>query len=613
MKKLLIITLLIYAGIGLNARTVNVSDFGVYPDSFKDATEGVKQAIDECRQNPGSTLVFPKGRYDFWPCKAEQREYFVSNTTSETECPSKVKSIALLFENVNDITVEGNGSLFIFHGKIITFGLDGCGNMTIRNISVDFERPSMTEISIEELYPDYMISRIHPDSKYTVTDGKIYFYGEGWSMDDNFFSILTDTVAGTSVYSSWEPVQKSKAIELEPFRVKFEGDFSKVNYSEGQVLTTRNHIRDHVGLFVNRSKNITLNNITLHYMHGLGIVSQFSENLTYNKVNITPLRGRTIAAFADGMHFSGCKGHIEIRDCRFKGLHDDPVNVHGTYLKISKVNSPDDVILRFMHSQTYGMQPFFDNDTVAFIQSKTLGKIDYAIVKGVEKISEREVRVKLSKPLPRGIGEGDCIENITWTPSLHVSGCRMEMTNTRGLLVTTPKKVVIEDNYFYRVGMHAIQIAADANSWYESGAVNDVLIQNNVFDAGGYNLSYDNDSYVIAIVPENHESKANHWVHHNIRIENNVFKVYPDNLIMKAKSTANLYFGNNIIEKADFTPLLKNRTKKKPENPSFKINGCTKVRIEKNVYNVPASSVRVECVNMKKKDIQVEKPLAVTF
>ncbi|NDW17621.1 right-handed parallel beta-helix repeat-containing protein [Dysgonomonas sp. 216] len=428
MKKTLLILLFLFAGYSIQAKVINVSEFGVYPNTFQDVTESVKKAIKECKNNPGSTLVFPKGRYDFWDTNAERRKYFVSNTSSETDCPSKVKSIGLLFEGIKDVTVEGNGSQFIFHGKMITFAVDQSENITIQNVSVDFERPSMTEFTFDELSSNHALITVHPDSKYTVIDGRIRFYGEGWGMNDNFFSIQTDTLQGTNVYSSWDPIGNSQATEIAPFKLKLENNFSNENYQEGQTLTTRCHIRDHVGVFVNRSKNVKLENMYLHYMHGLGIVSQFSENLNYEKVHIVPSRGRTIAAFADGMHFSGCKGHVEIEDCNFKGLHDDPINVHGTYLRIEKIHSPNVVTMRFMHGQTYGMDAFFKNDTVAFIQSETLRKIGFSTVEETERISDRQIKVQLSKPLPKGIQEGDCLENLTWTPSLHISGCRMEMT-----------------------------------------------------------------------------------------------------------------------------------------------------------------------------------------
>jgi hypothetical protein len=56
---------------------------------------------------------------------------------------------------------------------------------------------------------------------------------------------------------------------------------------------------------------------------------------------------------------------------------------------------------------------------------------------------------------------------------------------------------------------------------------------------------------VININPQNHEMKANYWVHKNIRIEHNTFKVY-ESLILSAQSTSGLYFTNNKIELTAF-------------------------------------------------------------
>ena len=72
-------------------------------------------------------------------------------------------------------------------------------------------------------------------------------------------------------------------------------------------------------------------------MHGLGIVSQFSENISLLKVMVAPREnsGRIIASFADCFHFSGCRGLVKIDSCFTSGSHDDPVNVHGTHLQIT--------------------------------------------------------------------------------------------------------------------------------------------------------------------------------------------------------------------------------------------------------------------------------------
>jgi polygalacturonase len=250
------------------------------------------------------------------------------------------------------------------------------------------------------------------------------------------------------------------------------------------------------------------------------------------------------------------------------------------------------------------MQAFFVNDTVAFIRSETLQKTGLAVVTNVERLSEREIQISLDRPLPKEITKGDCVENITCTPSLHISNCRLEMTNTRGLLVTTPQKVVIENNHFYRTGMYAIQIAADANSWYESGAVQDVIIRNNIFEACGYNLYGENNNYAIAVVPENHKQVKNHWVHRNLHIHDNVFKVFSNNPIIKARSVDNLDFENNTIENIPLLPLLKERGENKENNASFLFDNCTRIRIRNNTYRLSGKNADIKCVNMRKSDIK---------
>ncbi|MDR2814983.1 MAG: right-handed parallel beta-helix repeat-containing protein [Prevotellaceae bacterium] len=563
-----------------HAQTISVADFGVRANSFADAVEGVKQAIAACKVQPGAALVFPKGRYDFYPDSAEKREYYISNTSSETECPSKVKTIGLLFEDMKNLTIEGNGSRFVLHGKMISWAFIRCENVLLQNIAVDFERPTISELAFAEVSPSRVVVNVHPDSKYDLIDGKLCFYGEKWTMRSTF-SILTDSVEGTALYSSFDPLREGRATELSPNRLSVEGSFGGTNYKVGKTLTIRDPDRDHVGALVSNSVNVRLKNIDMHFMHGLGIVSQFSENLAYTRVSVSPSRGRTIASFADGMHFSGCRGHILVDSCRFKGLHDDPMNVHGTYLRITAQPSPQTVVVRFMHSQTYGFQAFYERDAVAFIHAPSLQLRGMAVVKNVRRISEREMLLELSAPLPSGVGVSDCIENLTWTPSLTVRNCRFEMTNTRGLLVTTPRKVVIEDNHFYRTGMYAIQISGDAGSWYESGAVRDVTIRRNIFEECGYNRGW-RDSYAIAVNPEVHELVEGRYVHRNIRILNNVFKLL-DGLALKAKSVDGLTFKGNAVGRSAWTPPLRSASDPS-ENPAgpFLLESCKNVEILNN-------------------------------
>ena len=585
--------------------TIRVFDFGAKPNSFENVEPAIKLAIEACKKKSDVVLVFPEGRYDFWPEHAEIRNYFISNTSSEIECPSKLKTIGLLFEGMKNVRIEGNGSLFIFHGKMTTFALDHCENIRLQNVRMDFERPTMSEMTFVEVSDTCIIASIHHDSKYEIINGRLKWHGEGWSMKQ-FHAILVNPGDGTEFYSSWMPFQKASATEMALCKVRFTGDFKKNKFQTGEVLTIRDPFRDQVGAFINQSKNINLKNVSMHYMHGLGIVSQFSENLHYDSVFVEPRpeSGRMIAAFADCMHFSGCKGQIIVENCRFKGSHDDPINVHGTHLQVKGIISQTKLRIRFMHHQTYGFEAFFAGDSVAFVHSAKLQVFGSGVVTSAKLISEREMEVVLSKPIPADIALGDCLENITWTPAVTIRNCRFERTNTRGLLLTTRKKVLIENNTFYRTGMHAILIADDATSWYESGPVQDVTIRNNTFEECGYNQAPGN--YVIAIAPENHQLVPGYMVHRNIRIENNIFKVY-DYPILTARSTENLIFtGNQIIRTHLMNPQGEKRS-------SFFLNACRNVLIRNNKVQGELETM-VQTENMGKKDMSADiKTIQSTF
>jgi inosine-uridine nucleoside N-ribohydrolase len=167
------------------------------------------------------------------------------------------------------------------------------------------------------------------------------------------------------------------------------------------------------------------------------------------------------------------------------------------------------------------------------------------------------------------VAVGDVVENTTWTPRVIVRNCLITGSNTRGILVTTRRKVVIEGNEFRRLGMQAILIADDALSWYESGPVRDVLIRNNTFTMNGHLIR---PAYAIVIAPENHQL-TDTPVHRNIRIENNRFSGSSD-AVMAARSVEGLTFINNTVRYI------------KPGDPAERcmLVACKKVTIRDNHY-----------------------------
>jgi hypothetical protein len=68
------------AATGTASETVNVADFGVMPNSRVNAVAGVQKALRRWREAEDALLVFPKGRYDFWPQRTAKRVYYESKS-----------------------------------------------------------------------------------------------------------------------------------------------------------------------------------------------------------------------------------------------------------------------------------------------------------------------------------------------------------------------------------------------------------------------------------------------------------------------------------------------------------------------------------------------------
>lgn len=460
--------------------------------------------------------------------------------------PDKTKVIGIWAENVNGLTIDGGGATLVFHGKITMLSLYKCRDITLSNVHFDFERPGGSEITYSRVDDTGVVVKMHRDTRYEIINGKINLYGEGWRSNRNHCIKYINDRDRFTYSGDWNMLASSEAKELEPGVVHFAtpADFRP---QVGDVLTVRDIIRDQVGMFLCQSENIKFQDVYVHYMHGLGIVSQYSRNITMEHVECCPREnsGRVLASSADFMHFSGCSGKVRVNNCKFSGAQDDPINVHGTNLRAVEKIDDKRLMLRFMHGQTYGFEAYHKGDTVAFVDASRMERFAYARVEKVRMVSERLQEVTFDRKVPKNMQiDHDCVENMTCTPEVEITNNYFTHTSTRGTLVTTPRKVVVANNVYERTGMSAILIEGDAEGWYESGPVNDVLIENNTFVGCAYNGGP--GGAVIALHPSNTIVDADRPVHRNVRIIGNKFCTF-GNALLYAKSTQGLVFKNNVL------------------------------------------------------------------
>ncbi len=534
--------------------SVQGKNFPITPPEKGYCNSAVLKALEEAAEENGkpATIRFQLGRYIFGREEAVRKKYFISNTTSETENADQTKHIALLLKGLKNVTIDGGGSTFLMDGEMSTFIIDSCRNITLKNFNIDFVAPTQTEMEVVEQGEKHILAKVHPTSQYRIENGKLTWYGNGWEFSEGIAQ--TYDYKKDITWRSWCPLEGLKhTIELQPGLLWMNYN-EKPEVSVGSVFQMRDAIRDEVCGLIQYSSNIRLENIRIYYAGNFGIVSQYSENLTFEKVNFEPEpgSGRTNTGFADFLQVSGCKGNVSIQNCRFTGAHDDPINVHGTHLQVTSYLSDTKVELTFMHPQTFGFRAFFPGDEVAFIHSNTLLPITKAKVKSVTRTDDRHVIIETDRPLPGIVRTTElvAVENLTWTPEVVIRNNYFSRVPTRGILVSTRKKILIEDNVFYRMQMSAILIADDARSWFESGAVTDVTIRRNKFIECG--------EPVINIAPENNIYAG--AVHRNISVTDNHFQL-KERTVFKARSTDGITVSGNLIglpdtSKQDSTVIL---------------------------------------------------------
>ena len=455
---------------------------------------------------------------------AEEREIFISNTVAvdeykEGEKPN-MRKIGFAIENVKNMEIDCNNSVFIIDGNMTNMYINNCENIVLKNLTIVTVKPNVHKLTVVKASPFYVTFKIDETSDFKEDNGEYYWYGTDYKMSftdfqnsgwwvptakpENFFHIKRNGA------HPFQGASNIRQVSDRVFNVRY---LLPKNFVEGQIFYIFPVIRDQVGILIDNSKKITLKNVKQHYNSAFALIAQNSENITLENLDFSPLKNSEVdfCSKADFMQFSMCRGKIAVRDSNFDGAGDDACNVHGIYFKIVESNK-DKLTVKFPHPQTYGLECIKEGDTICFVDPKTLIEV------GRTKVLKANLRDKYYYDITTAtydapLGEGGVIENVSSNPDFEFSGNTINRVVTRGVLATTRGKIRIENNKFLNTGMSGVLISDDAKEWFESGCVNDVVIRGNAF------MNCEEDA--ILIKPEN--KKYAGPVHRNILIENNLF------------------------------------------------------------------------------------------
>lgn len=582
-------------------RIVRVADYGLQPGTGENALPIIRKILDEHCNDKALQIRFAPGRYDFFP--DPQRQAAGQPTT------------ALDLERMRNVEIDGQGCDWIFHGLMKPLRLMESRNVTIRNLRIDWQHPYNSQATIiraTDTYLDMEIDTLR--YPYAVQGDSLVFIGEyGIQRIVPEYANLYDGTTHELVYQTRDvplgrEMFRARVSDLGGNRVRFHCR-PAMKPDSGTVIVFHHGRYIVNGIEIFDSEQVRIEEVTIHHTLSCGVSAVRTRNIAMIGLDIVAdeRAGRMFSTIADATHFIGCTGTIRFDGCTVSGSGDDFTNVHGMYAPVTEVC--DEHTVRIAPTgRDSGFRPgerVWALDTATMQRSRPLTALGTSPIEG-----SRDYLLHFKEPVAGRIAAGHILENASLCPKLIVRNCRMLKQNRgRSILVTTPAKVRIEHNYFRSAGA-AVLIEGDTELWFESGAVGNVVIRDNLFEdcyTSGNNLidaPWGWGEGVISISPSFRPAdKTTPAYHRNIRIKRNTFRHF-DYAVLFARSVEGLTFSRNTLERTrTFKPFYR------PWN--LCLDGCRKVRIGRNRLSpdFPGRNIRIDHMRAS----EIIQPGARTF
>lgn len=592
-------------------RNLDLQTLGI--DSVKDATPLIVNALKTCKEKNITKLSFPKGVYHFYPTFAPDKYCAITNNDNG------LKRTAFPLIDFHDFEIDGNGSEFIFHGKMVPFIIEESSGLTIKNFSIDWQIPFALEGLVVANNDKDKTFDIKVNTPYKVKFDRLYLslerenspfdtkFGERFAIGEKNDievgqNIIWNPATMAPYYNTNQYAAQERGIiaqELSPglIRLKVKArmmpPIGSVFVSEGEHLSNR--MCPAIRVF--KSNDLLFNAINVHHAGAMGIIAERSENITLDSFNVVlkPGSGRMITTTADATHFCNTKGKVIIKNCTFENMLDDATNIHGTYVRVNKIIDDFTLAVETYHPHQKGYIFAEAGDLVKIIDQNTLDAKSVSIViKKTEEINEKITLLTFSESIQGKVNLYDGIQNVSWESSALLENNIVRNNRARSFLISTSKEVIIRNNYFSSQ-MSALRITGDLNLWNESGPCENLLIENNTFVdcLYGGNKGY----YTIMIDPEyNDKSKITSKFSKNITVKNNNFKAFQTS-ILYSLSVDGLVFENNKIEQTNtypaFVPTIQPLEIENSNNVSIKNNNFKSLNKEKATIKIDGKSTNL--------------------
>ncbi|MBR0506123.1 MAG: hypothetical protein IJJ84_12020 [Kiritimatiellae bacterium] len=311
------------------------------------ATPAVRAAVE--RLEDGGTLRFAPGEYHFFEDGAT--DVFLASPGSSTGW----KKAVFHLDGLKDVTIDGGGASFVFHGKAFPFVAERCDGLKIGAFTSRVHRLPLVEFTIAEKNDDGFLCRFAEGSApYGVADGNLFFDLDEGRFDSrdrvisvhalNYCQIQYLVTPGCrhdkgALASTFYPVAAEDRGGGEVFFRYFADphpkNAGKCSFPLDEPLCMLlASDRNRSLMAFSDCRDVEVSDVEVRSGVAMGVVADMCENVRIVRYHVRPDDGANVSLTADAIFLVDTKGRIEIAECEIcRGL-DDVMNIHGNYTRL---------------------------------------------------------------------------------------------------------------------------------------------------------------------------------------------------------------------------------------------------------------------------------------
>ena len=450
---------------------IQVDDYGAKPDDGQDATPAIRAALAAAGRFDGAPVVvqFAPGRYR---CRGGE-----AHENGRTHQPS------FTLATLDNVTIDGNGATLVGGDIAILFIFRDSRNITVRNLTIDWDPLPHTSGRVEHLIPEEHAFDLSPLFPAQPPAGRIVQAILAYNPARRRLADRGSDVYQTQGERDDHPTQLTPEGYLRIYH-RTDAPLPAI----GSHVVVRHQVYGYNAFIFNDCRNVLLEDVTIHAVPGMGVTGSDCRDITLRRLKVVPADGGWMSATADATHFNGCRGQVMVEDSEFAGMGDDAINIHAMYgLATARIDA---------HTLAVGrgrMHSYYDTVRGIWAAPQAGDILEYSggdeplLAQGQMRVAEawqdnaqQRTIIRFAEALPDEVGENTVLSNITTTPSVRIRRCHVHSNRARGMLLQS-RDVLLEDCLFEDISGAGLQICTDAAEWWESLGSRDVTVQRCIF------------------------------------------------------------------------------------------------------------------------------------